>query len=125
MSSEPLLWDLSETARQLGGISTRTVRRMLDRGELTAHRLGRRLMIRADSVRGYLDLCTPSLHNSGHAGKAVLPLEDSTCRKSVNAIKTGSSPARIRRTGGRATRMEAANRLADLLGFDRTKIPTR
>lgn len=33
-SKDALLWDLQETARQLGGISIRTLRRMLDAGEL-------------------------------------------------------------------------------------------
>lgn len=33
---EVLLWDLTETARQLGGVSVRTVRRLIERGELKA-----------------------------------------------------------------------------------------
>ena len=32
--NDPLLWNLDEAARQLGDVSTRTVRRMLERGEL-------------------------------------------------------------------------------------------
>ena len=37
-----LLWNLDETARQLGGVSTRTVRRLLQRGELPTVRIGAR-----------------------------------------------------------------------------------
>ena len=32
--TDTLLWDLEEAARQLGGLSPRTVRRMIERGEL-------------------------------------------------------------------------------------------
>jgi len=44
--TDPLLWDLSETARQLGGVSTRTVQRLIGAGEINARRVGRRLMVR-------------------------------------------------------------------------------
>ena len=51
MSADTLLWDLTETARQLGGVSTRTVRRLLQRGEIQAHRVGRRLLISRKCAR--------------------------------------------------------------------------
>lgn len=36
-----LLWNLEETAKQLGNISPRTVQRLIQRGELTVVRVGR------------------------------------------------------------------------------------
>lgn len=39
--SDALLWDLAEAARQLGGVSPRTVRRLIASGALPAVRIGR------------------------------------------------------------------------------------
>ncbi|MHB8253878.1 MAG: helix-turn-helix domain-containing protein [Acidiferrobacter sp.] len=50
-----LLWSLEVTARQLGGVSTRTVRRLLASGELPAVRVGRLLRVPAASVRSWVD----------------------------------------------------------------------
>ena len=50
-----LLWNLEEAARQLGGVSPRTVRRLLERGELPTVRIGTRLLIPAESVRDWID----------------------------------------------------------------------
>jgi len=122
--TDPLLWDLSETARQLGGVSTRTVQRLIGAGEINARRVGRRLMVRVDSVRAYLDQEMLDKHNSGCAGKAVLKREGgSTCRESASETRMASSPGRTRRSGGRALRTDAADQLAVLLEFDKKKTP--
>lgn len=57
MSEESsLLWSLEEVARQLGGISKCTVRRLIHQGELASCRVGRRLLrVPAESVRSYVE----------------------------------------------------------------------
>jgi excisionase family DNA binding protein len=49
-----LLWSLDETARQLGGLSRRTVQRLIHRGELPCIRMGRLVRIPADAVREFV-----------------------------------------------------------------------
>ena len=53
--TETLLWSLEEAARQLGGISTRTVRRLLHVGEIEPRRVGKRLLVCAASVHSYVE----------------------------------------------------------------------
>ena len=43
--SDELLWDLNETARQLGSVSTRTVQRLIKRGELRSVQVLRRVKV--------------------------------------------------------------------------------
>ena len=45
-----LLWSFGKTARKLGGVSTRTVLRLVDDGELVSVYVGRRRMITAASA---------------------------------------------------------------------------
>lgn len=115
--SEPLLLDLPEAARWLGGISTRTVRRLIEREELPSVRVGRRLTIPIAALRTWVAKQCPLAHTHGGAGEAVLE-EKRTCQESANVTKMGYSPVQTRPSGGRAIQMEAANRLADLLAFD-------
>ena len=44
-----------EAARVLGGVSVQTVIRLLDRGELTRIRIGRRVLVDPQSIRDYLE----------------------------------------------------------------------
>ena len=124
MSADTLLWDLEETARQLGCVSVRTVRRLINSGAIDARLVGRRVMAKAASVRAFVDQGNGAAHNSRCAGKAVHQ-EESTCRESANAIRTASSLVRTRNTGGRASRTVAAEQLADLLGCAGPKIPIK
>ena len=124
MSADPLLWNLEETARQLGGVSVRTVRRLINSGAIEAQRVGRRVMVKVASVRALVDQDNGAAHNCSCAGKAVRQ-EESTGRESANVTKTASSLAPTRRTGGRASRTAAAEQLADLLGCARTKTPIK
>ena len=50
----PRLLSVEETAHELH-VSTKTVRRLIDRGELGAHRIGRCLRVSADALRLYLN----------------------------------------------------------------------
>ena len=47
---DPLLWSLEEAARQLS-VSGRTVRRLVERGDLPYIKIGRSLRIRSTDVR--------------------------------------------------------------------------
>jgi excisionase family DNA binding protein len=126
MGSETLLWDLEETARQLGRVSVRTVRRLINSGSIDAQRVGRRVMVKVASVRAFVDRENGAVHNCSCAGKAVHQ-EESTCRESANVTRTVSSLAQIRHIGGRASRTAAAEQLADLLGCGviKTQISSR
>ena len=103
--TETLLWDLAETARQLGGVSPRTVRRLIDQGVIARVRIGRRVLVRAASVREHLDRASTPSDNPHRAGPDVR--EPSTCR--IDAATA--------RSGGSVTPMQAANELAALLGL--------
>jgi excisionase family DNA binding protein len=118
----PLLWSLEETARQLGGVSTRTVRRLLERGDLPAVRIGRRVTVPAEAVRHFITQSIPAghmeppaaaAHNLQCAGPDVRK-GVGTCRKE-SAITTVFTGAAIRRSGGPATPTQAARELAAVL----------
>ena len=112
--TDTLLWDLEETARQLGGVSVRTVRRLINSGAIDARLVGRRVMVKVASARAYVDEGNGTAHNSRCAGRAVHQ------EKSTHATRPLSSLDQIRHSGGRASRTAAAARLADLLGCAET-----
>jgi excisionase family DNA binding protein len=62
-SEEYMLWSIKETARRLGNVSTRTVRRLLERGELPTMRIGRLIRIPPEGVRAWLDRNIHQAHN--------------------------------------------------------------
>lgn len=63
-----LLWPFEEVAHQLGGISTRTVRRLVAAGELPVVYVGPRLpRVPADSVHAYVARLAQGVHNSSCA----------------------------------------------------------
>ena len=111
--NDVLLWDLDETARQLGGVSTRTVRRMLDEGLIESRKVGRRLLVRVASVRAYVDEVNSASDNRPGAGPDVR--EDSTCHTS----------ARIPPFGGCPSPIQAARELDDLLEPPTARKPKR
>jgi len=117
--TDTLLWDLTETARQLGGVSTRTVRRLIDAGDIVPKRVGRRLLVRAASVLAYLDRDMTHAHNPMCAGPdARSTLEERTCQDSARReTKTGYSGGRTRLTGGHRTPRQAASELAAVLAL--------
>lgn len=55
MNDDPLLWSLEEAGRQLGGVSARTVRRMIQAGELPSLKVRGRLKVPAAAVREWVE----------------------------------------------------------------------
>ncbi len=109
-----LLYSLEDTARQLGNVSTRTVRRLIDQRLLSTCKVGRRLMVVADSVRDYVDGNIRPAHNQQCAGLNVR--EISTCKESAKrGTGTVSTGGKIRHTGGPVSPMQAARELAAVL----------
>ena len=112
--SDALLWNLEEAARQLGGISPRTVRRLISKGELPTVRVGTRLLIPSSAVAHWIECQTLPYAQSGVGqtarGTGLCP-EEKTRMASTNAV--------IRRTGGPVTPTHAAHELAAVL-----KLPT-
>jgi excisionase family DNA binding protein len=104
MLTETLLWDLAETARQLGGISPRTVRRLVEGGDLKSVKIGRRLLVEVASVHAYMDRIITPGNNRPCAGPRVLQ-EVGTCRIEAKTVPSGGSVTPIR----------AARELDDLL----------
>ncbi len=100
---EPLLWNIGETAHQLG-VSTRTVRRMLVKGQLGGIRIGRSVRISVQSVRDFVE-------------KQAIPAQNSDCVGS--AMRKGGSICHINAKtvpyGGHHTPTQAAKELDDLL----------
>lgn len=113
-----LLWNLDETARQLGGVSTRTVRRLLQRGELPTVRIGARLLIPADAVRDWIDRQTVTYAEQG-VGRLARGSDSCPNEKT----KTASTGAGIPRSGGPATPTRAARELAAVLKLPTARTP--
>jgi hypothetical protein len=111
--TETLLWSVDETARQLGGISPRLVKRLLAEGKLTPVRIGRRRLIDPSSARA---LVANNAFGDNPPGVAVL--EQSTCQYDrQGGNKAGSSSGRTRRTGGHLSRQQAADDLGAVLAL--------
>ena len=99
---EQLLWDIEETARQLG-VCTRTVRRLIMRGEFPAVRVGRCIRVSAQGVREWLEKTMRPAHNPECAEPGMR--KESSCH----------TVARIVRVGGSVTTTQAARELDVLL----------
>ena len=80
---DALLWNLDEAARQLGGISTKTVRRLAQQGAFPLVKLGRRAMIPVLAATAWVN-------NNQHARPAQ---ENMECH-STNAATSGGSASR-------------------------------
>ena len=99
-----LLWSLNETAKQLGGVSIRSVRRMVERGELSLVRVGRLVRVVPESVQAYVASRTQQAHNPECVGSVAWKGND-PCYEN----------AKVRRTGVQTTPMQAAKELDALL----------
>ncbi|WP_366929579.1 helix-turn-helix domain-containing protein [uncultured Thiohalocapsa sp.] len=119
MNADPLLWSLDEAARQLGGVSVRTVQRLIQRRELPAVSVGRRRLVRPADVRALIARSsTPSATLSDdNASEST----EQQCPEEASKTATGSFAARTRRTGGSRSRTDAAAQLAAVLGFPTPK----
>lgn len=55
MTEPPLLHDISESGRALGGLGRTAVYELVKRGEIQLVKIGRRSFITAESIRAYVD----------------------------------------------------------------------
>lgn len=101
--SAPLL-SLDEAAKLLGGVSSRTVRRLMADRLLSACRVRRRLFVTAESVQNYVAVMSEEVHNP--------PRVESVAWKEFKPCHTDDL---TRRSGGSNSPTQAANLLDDLL----------
>jgi excisionase family DNA binding protein len=105
---------MDEAARQLGDVSPRTVRRMVDRGELPTVKVGRLVRIPADAVRGWVENNMRPAHNPECVGQDVQ--RRSTCQENAKPeTKMVSTNGKTHRTGGYRSPTRAAAELAKVL----------
>lgn len=83
-----LLWTFKETATQLGGVSERSVRRMVERGELSLVRVGRLVRIVPESVHAFVAGQAGQAHNSACVGSLAWKGID-PCYINAKAHRTG------------------------------------
>jgi len=103
MDHERLAYGLREAAEKLGGVSVRSVQRLVARGALPTVRVLRRVLIPAEALRAFLASADPT-HNSARA-------ESVAWKES----KPWHTDARTHRTGGSSTPTQAARELTGLL----------
>jgi excisionase family DNA binding protein len=114
----PLLWKLEEAAKQLGGVSTRTVQRMIQSGELPSVLVRRTVKVPAASVLEWVERNMRNSHNGTCVQQAVQRnAEKSTCQSAREETRTGFTIDLTPRSGGSALSTDAADRLAAVLGF--------
>ena len=63
MGAKMLLWSIREVALQLGGVSTRTVQRLIKRGELAFVPVGRLMRVPPGSVQDWIARNLKQAHN--------------------------------------------------------------
>ncbi|MFZ4790849.1 MAG: hypothetical protein ACOYMW_08160 [Candidatus Competibacteraceae bacterium] len=100
---DALLWNLDEAARQLGGVSIRTIERMIADGEFSVIYIRKRRMIAAEIVRQWLVAQNES---------ARARLEKTPCSREKTA--TASTNNRGRRTGTQVIAMHKGNAAAEV-----------
>ena len=99
--SDALLWSLEEAARQLGGISTKTVRRLAQQGAFPIVKLGRRAMIPVLAATAWVN-------NNQHARPAQ---ETETCHSTNAGPSIGSaSRSQTARSYGKLLKLETARK---------------
>jgi len=106
-------------------VSVRTVRRLVDEGELPAVYIRRSPRIRALDLGNYLNLLDKSCYNQQRVGLGVRDSSrgQRTCQDATT--KTACTNGRTRRSTGRASSTDAASELADLLGLSTARKPRR
>jgi excisionase family DNA binding protein len=122
--SEPLALTLAAAAEALS-VSPRTVRRLLDAGDLASVRIGRALRVSAVSVRAFVE-------RAQDQSVALRGLPKSTERAILrpwhapaDSIKTGSISAPTRPIGGQPGPTAQAAELGALLGLPTDERPKR
>lgn len=98
-------------------VSVRSVRRLVEDGELIAVYIRRSPRIRELDLAKYLNLLANSCYNQQCVGLDVRHSSrgQRTCQDATT--KTASTNGRTRKSTGRATSTDAAKELADLLGL--------
>lgn len=99
-----LLWTLNDAAAQLGNVSVRTVRRLVDRGDLPSVRIGRLVRIPAAAVHDWIARNSVSAHNQ--------PCVKPEAWKGTQPCLTNAMTHRIT---GSVLPMQAAKELGNLL----------
>ncbi|QXP89462.1 helix-turn-helix domain-containing protein [Methylococcus capsulatus] len=113
----PLLWSLEQAGQALGGVSARTVRRLVDDGRLPAVRIPRvGLRVRPEDVRDLIEKSTACADNASARGNVPNREETAQCRNRQN-LQKDLTKGRTAHTGGSATSMPAASAFGVLLGF--------
>ncbi len=110
--SEPLLVTLKRAGEVLA-VSPRTVRRLIDAGQLAPIRIGRSLRLSATDLAAYVDRQMSHRHTSQ---RAAVP-EIDTCRNVKADGEKGFTNGHVRRSGGPSIQTDAGGRLAVRLGF--------
>ena len=79
LAREPLLLTLPEVAKALS-VATRTVRRLIERGELPKVKVGRCVRVPAEALLAWVDKEVMHAHNKGRAGSGVRGKEVNACQ---------------------------------------------
>src|SRR6267142_512599 len=90
MNDDRLAYSLQEAAAKLGGISVRSVQRLVAAGGLPSVRVGRRVLIAADALRQYVAASPKAAHNSTGA-EPVAWKGNSPCYLSAQGRRSGTS----------------------------------
>lgn len=115
MTDGPLALTIAAAAEALS-VSPRTVRRLIDRGELAPIRIGRSVRLSTEDLHAYIDRQKPR----GHNANGVAVPGDTICRD-VRPSRTDRQASMLgpgARIGGPSTRTGAGARLAEVLGLD-------
>lgn len=118
--SEPLLLTLDHAADALS-ISARTVRRLIEQGELAPVRIGRALRVPRAELERYIDASITASHNPTGAGLAAR--ENTQCQSAQT--RTASIVVLTPKTGGHPTSAAMDAELDALLGQPKNPKPPR
>ena len=90
MPHERLAYSIREAAAMLGGISVRSVQRLIARGALSSVRIGRRVVVTAEALRSFLAGRAESPHNPDCA-EPVAWKGTKPCYSNAQGPRTGTS----------------------------------
>ena len=101
---ERLLWTLGEVAKQLN-VSTRTVSRLIEKGELSTIRIGRSVRIEMQALNHFLDNCRH--YNESRVESAVRnPTGERACRIGTRRDVKMAVSTQVRTTRSVSPQME-------------------
>ena len=112
---ERLLLTLPEAAKALS-VASRTVRRLIERGELPKVKVGRCVRVPALAVQAWVDKEMTHAYNESCAGSGVRAKEVNACQ-SAEKIWTESTSVPIPPATGHLTLTQAVRELDALLGY--------